>query len=166
MQASRAVALGAGTDAVAGARLSVLRRPAVLGAGTAIALLAVACGVAWQAAIWPLNQQSDKALSRRAQYFWDLRISGDALGAYQYMTEAYRRRVDLSGFARTGGLVVWTGARVKEVALDEKGGLVDLEISYRVAKPKLADLETSNVVRERWIIENGEWHRWPPEMGG
>lgn len=160
------MARGAGTDAVAGAKLSRVRRPALLGAVTAIAILAVAGAFAWQAAIWPLNQQSAKALARRAQYFWDLRLSGDTVGAYQYMMEAYRRRVDESGFARSGGIVVWTKAKVKDVTLDEKGGLVDIEITYRVAKPGLSDLESSNIVRERWVLENDEWHRWPPEMGG
>lgn len=149
-----------------GAKVSVLRRPAVLGAVTAVVLCALAFAIAWQAAIWPLNQQSARALSRRAQLFWDLRISGDSFGAYQYMMEAYRRRVDPNGFARSGGIVVWTGAQVKKVTLDEKGGLVDVEIRYRVAKENAANIESSNEVRERWVLENGEWYRWPPEMGG
>jgi hypothetical protein len=164
--ASRAVARGAGTDAVRETKASVLSRPAILGAVAALVLLALAFGLAWNAAIWPLNQQSEKALARRAQLFWDLRISGDSLGAYQYMMEAYRRRVDATGFARAGGLVIWTGAEVKDVTLDEKGGLVDLEVRYRVAKGRISELESSNVVRERWVLENGEWYRWPPEMGG
>jgi hypothetical protein len=163
---SREVARGAGADAVAGARSSALGRPAVLGAISAVVLLALAFGLAWQAAIWPLNQQSEKALGRRAQVFWDLRLSGDALGAYQYMMEAYRRRVDAGAFARQGGMVIHTGARVKDVTLDEKGGLVDVEISYRIAKDRFRDLESTNVIRERWILENGAWYRWPPEMGG
>ena len=166
MLASRAVARGAGTGAVGEAKASVLRRPVVLAGITALVLLALAFGVAWRAAIWPLNQQSDKALARRAQLFWDLRLSGDALGAYEYMMEAYRRRVDGNGFARSGGIVMWTGAEVKNVTLDEKGGLVDIEIRYRIAKGKLAEKESSNVIRERWVLENGEWYRWPPEMGG
>ena len=136
-------------------------------AAAALAALALlALGIAWYEAIWPLNQQSPKALARRAQAFWDMRLSGDSMGAYDYMTEAYRRRVDPAGFARTGGIVVWTKAAVKDVLIDDKGGLVDLDITYKIAKPGLTDLETTNTVRERWILENGGWHRWPPEMGG
>lgn len=140
------------------------RSGAVLGALVAAATLAL--GFAWVEAIWPLNQQSSKALARRAQSFWDMRLSGDSMGAYDYMTEAYRRRVDPAGFARSGGIVVWTKAAVKDVQLDDKGGLVDLDITYKIAKPGLSDLETTNTVRERWIQENGGWYRWPPEMGG
>jgi hypothetical protein len=128
------------------------------------ALLALAAaGLAWRNAIWPLNQTSDVALARRAQYFWDLRLSGDTLGAYNYMTESYRRRVDPVAFSKTQGLVVWTGAKVESVQLDDKGGLVQIEIKYRLAKPHFADMESSNVITERWVVENGEWHRWPPD---
>ncbi|MFM7144268.1 MAG: hypothetical protein ACKO2K_20385, partial [Alphaproteobacteria bacterium] len=91
-----------------------------------MAAATLALGFAWVEAIWPLNQQSSKALARRAQSFWDMRLSGDSMGAYDYMTEAYRRRVDAAGFARSGGIVVWTKAAVKDVELDDKGGLVDL----------------------------------------
>ena len=100
----------------------------MLAAVAGLALLAL--GFAWYEAIWPLNQQSAKALGRRAQHFWDMRLAGDSMGAYAYMTEAYRRREDPAGFARSGGIVVWTKATVKDVGLDDKGGLVDLEITY------------------------------------
>jgi hypothetical protein len=140
-------------------------RSGALGAAVAaLALLALALG--WYGAVWPLNQQSSKALVRRAQSFWDMRLSGDSLGAYAYMTDAYRRRVAPAGFARSGGIVVWTKAAVKDVQLDEKGGLVDLDVTYKIAKAGLSDLETTNTVRERWVLENGGWYRWPPDMGG
>ena len=132
----------------------------------AAVLLAVGFGFAWKAAIWPLNQQSEAALARRAQYFWDLRLSGDYLGAYDHMIEAYRRRVGPAGFARVGGIVVWTGAKVTGVELDEKGGLVEIAITYRLAKSGYSDIESTSTVKERWVLEDGAWHRWPPEMGG
>ena len=154
------VAVGRGAKHTAATRKTVLAAVVV-----ALAVIAVG-GIAWQRAIWPLNQGSAAALARRAQYFWDLRLSGDSLGAYNYMVESYRRRVDPVGFARTPGMVVWTGAKVKDVRLDEKGGLVDIELKYRLARKNFADMESSNVVTERWIIEDGAWHRWPPEAGG
>ena len=51
----------------------------------AIALLAFG----WQQAIWPLNQGSERALERRVQQFWDLKTSGDTLGAYDYMVKVW-----------------------------------------------------------------------------
>lgn len=129
-------------------------------------LLVVAFAAAWQAAIWPLNQQSEKALVRRAQLYWDSQVSGDSLGAYELMMETYRRRVDPSGFVKSNGIVVVSDAQVKGVTLDEKGGLVDVELKYHLAKGKLSELTSTTQVRERWVIEDGRWYRWPPQMGG
>ena len=155
---------GKGPVGMASNAVGTKSRAGAIGAAALLALLAL--GIGWYEAVWPLNQQSSKALARRAQSFWDMRLSGDSMGAYDYMTEAYRRRVDPAGFARSGGIVVWTKAAVKDVQLDDKGGLVDLDITYKIAKPGLTDLVTTNTVRERWILENGGWYRWPPEMGG
>jgi hypothetical protein len=154
------VAAGHGSRRAATTRVWVLS--SAVAAVVAIALL----GLGWQKAIWPLNQGSAAALARRAQYFWDLRLSGDTLGAYNYMVESYRRRIDPVGFSRVQGLVVWTGAKVKDVRLDENGGLVDIELKYRLAKKGFADMDSANVVTERWVLEDGAWHRWPPESGG
>lgn len=164
MQAS--VAANIAGSKSAGMRRAVLGGRVVFTLVAGVVLVAIAYGAAWNLAIWPVNQSSAKALARRAQYFWDLRLSGDMLGAYQYQAEAYRRRVEPGGFARSGGVVAYTGAKVKGVTLDEKGGLVELELTYRVTRPSFTGTESTAVVTERWVVEDGAWHRWPPELGG
>ena len=102
------------------------------------------------------------ALARRAQRFWDLKLSGDTLGAYDYMAESYRRRVTPIGFSRQGaGLVVHTGAKVQTVRIDEKSGEVDVELKHIFNKEHFEKMETTSVVTERWVFENGGWYRWP-----
>jgi len=142
--------------------VSSKRAPLILGSSVAAIVLTAGLGAAWYQAIWPLNQHSEKALARRAQYFWDLKTSGDVSGAYQYMAEAYRRRVTPAGFGREGqGLVIHTGAAVQGVHLDEAGAEVDVELKHRFNKPHFADMESTSLVSERWVFENGAWYRWP-----
>jgi hypothetical protein len=142
--------------------VSSKRVPLILGGLVATMVLAVGSAWAWQQAIWPLNQASEKALARRAQYFWDLKTSGDVAGAYQYMAEAYRRRVTPAGFGREGqGLVIHTGASVQAVHIDEAGAKVDVELRHRFNKPHFADMESTSLIAERWVFENGAWYRWP-----
>lgn len=127
-----------------------------------LAMVSVAGFAGWRYAIWPLNQHSEVALARRAQRFWDLKLSGDTLGAYDYMAESYRRRVTPTGFARQGmGLVVHTGAKVESVRIDDKGGEVQVELKHILNKPPFDKTETTSMVTERWVFENGEWYRWP-----
>jgi len=119
--------------------------------------------MAWRAAVWPLNQESPTALAKRAQYYWDLKTSGDNLGAYELMAEAFRRRVSLAGFGRMGqGMVIHTGARVREVSVQEDGlAKVDLKLLYRLNTKHFRDDEVTTDARDRWILENGAWYRWP-----
>ena len=81
------------------------------------------------------DPQSEEALAERAQFYWDLKIAGDVTGAYEYMAETFRRRVTPGQFAKEGARVIRTGARVQEVSLDEKGGLVQLALSHRFDHP-------------------------------
>jgi len=115
----------------------------------------------WRYAVWPLNQHSEVALARRAQRFWDLKLSGDTLGAYGYMADSYRRRTTPSGFGRQGGLVVHTGAKVQTVRIDDRGGAVDIELKHIFNKEHFDKMEASSIVTERWVFENGGWYRWP-----
>jgi hypothetical protein len=53
---------------------------------------------------------------------------------------------------------------VKGVTLDDSGGLVDVEMSWRFAHPNFAELDQKSVSRERWVLEDGSWYRWPPSL--
>lgn len=127
-----------------------------------IATVSVAVFAGWRYAIWPLNQHSEVALARRAQRFWDLKLSGDALGAYDYMAQSYRRRITPIGFGREDtGVVIHTGAQVQSVRIDDKGGAVQLELKHILNKEPFDKMEVTSIVTERWVFENGEWYRWP-----
>lgn len=127
-----------------------------------VAIVGLAGFAGWRYAVWPLNQHSEVALARRAQQFWDLKLSGDTLGAYEYMAESYRRRVTPTGFSREGsGLVVHTGAKVQDVRIDEKGGEVEIELKHIFNKEHFDKTETTSLIKERWVFENGGWYRWP-----
>ena len=120
---------------------------------------------AWQEAVWPLNQHSEKALARRAQLYWDLKTAGDIIGAYEIMAESYRRRVTPAGFARIGGgLVVHTGATVESVEMNATGAAVAIELRHFLNRPAFRDMEQTSKVKERWVFEHGAWHRWPMGM--
>lgn len=130
-----------------------------------VMLLAGAGYWGWQEAIWPLNQQSAKALQRRAQLYWDLKTSGDIMGAYEIMAESYRRRVTPAGFARIGGgIVVHTGATVDSVEIEDDSASVDLYLRHYLNRPAFRDMEHESKITERWVFENGAWHRWPMGM--
>jgi len=145
------------------------RAPIVVAALFGLLGVAVGTFFAWENAIWPLNQDSGLALERRAQQFWDLKAAGDTLGAYGYMTESYRRRVTPAGFGRVGqGLVIHTGATVRDVVIEDDGTVarVEIDLRHRFNRKNFNDMETVSAISERWVLENGTWYRWPFGLRG
>lgn len=143
------------------------RKPLLLGGLIAVAVLAAGTAFAWSQAVWPLNQTSERALERRAQQFWDLKTSGDMLGAYDYMAEAYKRRVTPAGFARQGqGPVIHTGGAVLDVAVDGSAAEVEIELRHRFDEGVFVQIENVSNVKERWVLESGAWYRWPVGFRG
>lgn len=157
MLAAEATVEGGMSDTVPSKRKALL-----LGGLVAVVVLAAGLSYAWSQAVWPLNQASETALLRRAQQYWDLKTSGDLLGAYGYMAEAYRRRVTPGGFARrSGGPVVHTGGTVRGAKLDGDAAEVEVELKYRFDEGVFAQMENVSTIRERWVLEDGAWYRWP-----
>lgn len=143
---------------------STKRKPLIIGGLLGLVFLGAAAVVGWSQAIWPLNQGSETALSRRAQYYWDMKTSGDTLGAYELMAKAYRRRVTPAGFSRIGqGLVIHTGAKVQGVAIAEDADVaeVEIELKHRFNREHFVDMEAASTITERWVFEDGGWYRWP-----
>ena len=137
-------------------------RRTLLGGLCALVVFGAGFFVAWNEAVWPLNQGSETALAKRAQYYWDLKTSGDSLGAYEMMAEAFRRRVSLAGFGRMGqGMVIHTGAEVGSIELQDGMARVDLELMYRLNTEHFRDNEETTTALDKWIFENGAWYRWP-----
>jgi hypothetical protein len=119
--------------------------------------------VSWERGWIGPDQMTEEALVQRAQLFWDRKTSGDTMGAYEMMAESYRKRVGPQGFASFGqGLIIHTGATVQSATLDDAGGVVTLELRHIFNKPAFRDLENQSMISERWVFEDGAWHRWPP----
>ena len=43
--------------------------------------------------------------------------------------------------------------------------VANAQLRYVVNRKHFADMENTAQVKERWVFENGAWHRWPPDMG-
>ncbi len=156
--------MGLGVEAIVREGAVVRTRGLLFAVLTGAVLLGALALILWRGGPGVFDQTSDAALARRAQLYWDLEVTGDTKGAWELMVSAFRRRVTPAQFARQGGRVIRTGARVKSVERDEKGALVEVELRWRFAHPNFAEIEHEQTIRDRWVLEDGAWYRWPPGL--
>ncbi len=105
-------------------------------------------------------------LEERAKGFWEARVAGDDLKAYNY--EAY---------AKTGGMTLqqYIQARnstLKYTAYEVKGTVekgdeatVKVDVQYHLIIPARADLNLSTTIDERWVRIDRQWYRQLEQPG-
>ena len=135
------------------------RKPGGRGAGWVVALVAgiVCLGTAQTAP--PAPQTAP--LAERVKAFWEARLQGDEVSAYQYEI-----------FARTGELTVTQYVQARSPTLkymaytidniqeQENQAQVTVKLQYRMDIPGMVDLPMAMAIKERWDrLDDGQWYR-------
>src|SRR5215510_12615796 len=123
-----------------------------------LALLCVVCAVGACR-----SERADQAssLKERVEAFWDARIAGDDLKAYN--NEAYARNGKMSATdyvrARTPTLK-YKSYEIKSVEEQGERATITIDVHYQLIVPARADLALSMVMKEKWVrLEDGQWYR-------
>jgi uncharacterized protein YchJ len=101
-------------------------------------------------------------LQQRVNERWQALIARDYQAAYALETPAFRAAYDLQAFRRRlGGLVEWSQAEVKEVALSDEKDTAQVTVlaSYTATTPFGAGdaYENTKPFEEQWIYLEGQW---------
>jgi|SRR5712692_2331360 len=101
-----------------------------------------------------------RSLEEQVRGFWEARIAGDDIKAYNY--EAY---------SKTGKMTLQQYVRARNPALKykaygvkgigEKGdeATVTVDITYHLVIAARGDLDLSTTIDERWVRLDGQWYR-------
>ena len=100
-------------------------------------------------------------LAERVTAFWEARLQGDEVSAYQYIT-----------YARTGVLTVTQYVQARSPTLkymaytidniqeQENRAEVTVKLQYRMDIPGMVDLPMAMAIQEQWVrLEDGQWYR-------
>jgi hypothetical protein len=100
-------------------------------------------------------------IAARAQARWDLLLSGDMHGAYQYLSPGYRSSVSSQAYQRKLLLqkVRWRGAKFIESDCSESLCKVQISLDYVLvaAVPGLPRYDGTQTVQEDWVKAAGQW---------
>jgi hypothetical protein len=99
------------------------------------------------------GQPPEKTVEIRAQERWDALRAGQFEKAFSYLTPSTRSTLPLEVFRGRISGASWIDVRVVKVVCEPEVCDVSVKIDYFV----LPNLRDSQVVSEKWILDQGKW---------
>jgi len=99
-------------------------------------------------------------LGERVKGFWEARVAGDDIKAYNYEAYSKTGKMTLQQYigARNPALK-YTAYEVKGVVEKGDEATVSVGVQYNLVIPARADLNMSTTIDERWARIDGQWYR-------
>ena len=127
-------------------------------------LMALGCSALLLSACATTSQKTDD-IEARATQRWNLVLTGDLAGAYEYLSPGYRSSVSSEQYQRSILLnkVKWKDARYIESNCTETVCKVKISIDYALygALPGVKSFEGTQAVEESWVLSDGNWYFVP-----
>ena len=129
------------------------------GAGWVVALVAgiVCLGTAQTAP--PAPQIAP--LAERVTAFWEARLQGDEVTAYQYEAYAHTGTMTLTQYIQARSPTLkYTAYTIGTIQEQENQAQVSVKLQYRMDIPGMVDLPMAMAIKERWDrLDDGQWYR-------
>ena len=105
--------------------------------------------------------QSEAGIEQRAAAFWEARIQGDHLTAYQYEANARTGKMTATQYVQSrSSQLTYIGYTIEEIQEQENAAQVKIAIKCQLAIPGIADIRLDEVIEERWTrLDDGQWYR-------
>ncbi|MEZ5591182.1 MAG: hypothetical protein R3F53_10940 [Gammaproteobacteria bacterium] len=105
--------------------------------------------------------QADQSLEQRVRAYWDAKVSGDAVLAYEYEVVKANGTVPLSKYVRGTGKLIYEEVavlNVEVVAPEQAIALLEMQI---VVPGMMEPLTTK--LKDSWVEIDGKWYHSPPK---
>ena len=100
-------------------------------------------------------------LEQRVRAFWEARVQGDDLAAYQYEIYTHTGKMTATQYIkRRSPLLKYTEYAIEEIQEQEKEAQVRVDVKYQLTFPGITELSLDSEVKERWTrLDDGQWYR-------
>ncbi len=129
------------------------------GAGWTVALVVgIACLGACQSE--PPAPQT-VPLAERVTAFWEARLQGDEVGAYQYITYTRTGEMTVTQFVQARSPTLkYMAYTIDNIQEQESQAQVTVNVRYRLDVPGMVDLPMAMAIKEQWVrLDDGQWYR-------
>lgn len=101
------------------------------------------------------------ALRQQAEAFWQARVEGDLIKAYEFESAKVTGKPTLQQYIRKSSLV-YRKATVTEVRRQsDSEALVSVELEYQI--PTFTNKPLHTVLEDRWVLMEGSWLHGPAQ---
>ena len=151
----------------AGTRKAGRVQPKGRDAGWAVALVAgiVCLGVAQTEPPAPQTVP----LAERVTAFWEARLQGDEVSAYQYITYARTGEMTVTQFVQARSPTLkYMAYTIDTIQEQENQAQVTVKVEYRLDVPGMVDLPMAMPIKGHWVrLDDRQWYRnMKPEKSG
>lgn len=137
------------------------------GAGWTVAVLVVVA-VLGSGQTAPESSPAE-SLKQRVTAFWEARLQGDEVSAYQYEAYAYTGEMTATQYIQARSPTLkYMAYTIDTIQEQENQAQVTLRIQYRLDVPGMVDLPMAMAIQERWDrLDDSQWYRnLKPEKPG
>ena len=107
----------------------------------------------------------ENSIEQRATERWEVLLSGDLAGAYEYLSPAYRTSVSSLQYQRSVLLkkVAWTSAEYLGSSCDETACTVRNNVGFTAhgVVPGVKSYKGTQQIEESWVLVDGQWYLVP-----
>ena len=137
------------------------------GAGWTVALVVVAA-VLGSSQTAP-ESQPVQSLRERVTAFWEARIKGDEVRAYQYEIFAHTGALTLTQYVQARSTTLkYMAYTIDTIQEQDNQAQVAVRVHSRLDVPGMVEVPLASIIRETWVrLDDGQWYRkFQPEKPG
>jgi hypothetical protein len=100
-------------------------------------------------------------LEERVKAFWDARVAGDDLKAYNYEIFAKNGEMSASQYVRARTPTLrYKSYQIKKIEVQGDQATITMDLYYQLIIPTRSELPLSMERTEKWLrLEDGQWYR-------
>ena len=106
------------------------------------------------------ESQPAESLRQRVTAFWEARIKGDELTAYQYEAYAYTGEMTATQYIqKRSPALKYMAYTIDTIQEQQNEALVTVKLQYKMSIPGMVDLPMAMPIKERWVRIDNTWYR-------
>lgn len=102
----------------------------------------------------------ESSLESRVKTFWEIRIAGEDIKAYEFEEYSKKGSMSLEQYIRARNPALhYKTYKIKEVEENGDSAIVKLEVGYNLSLPTRGQFDMTTEITDRWVRLDGQWYR-------